>query len=136
MLEIFIATAMNLLGTPYIYGGNSPLVGLDCSGLVMECLRSVGCAPKNDSSAQMLFDHFNEGARQCHRPTRGDLIFFGRSITEVSHIGIALDAKHMVESGGGDRRCKTVQIATKMDARVRIRPIDNRRDYLTAIRIF
>ena len=34
--------AMYCLGTPYVYGGNTPGVGLDCSGLTYWCYRQVG----------------------------------------------------------------------------------------------
>ena len=34
--------AVYCLGTPYVYGGNTPGVGLDCSGLTYWCYRQVG----------------------------------------------------------------------------------------------
>ena len=45
---------------PYIYGGDS-FYGIDCSGLVIEAMKSVGVlSPYYDGTAKHLFDHFSD----------------------------------------------------------------------------
>ena len=39
-----VSIADSLLGTPYRYGGASPKVGLDCSGLVLYPGNNYGCS--------------------------------------------------------------------------------------------
>ena len=139
MKELFISYAFSMLNVPYIYGGNCSLTGLDCSGYVIECLKSVGANPRGDMTSQDLFDYLTMKQRYPYYPTdikRGDILFFGGDVYGVSHVAIALDTKHMIEAGGGDSTTKTIDDAVKRNAKVRIRPIDNRTDFLTAVRIF
>ncbi|MDF1545096.1 MAG: NlpC/P60 family protein [bacterium] len=50
----FLQTALSYLGRPYRWGGDDPS-GIDCSGLVVECLKSVGTLEEHeDFSADRL----------------------------------------------------------------------------------
>ncbi|MGO5413725.1 C40 family peptidase [Slackia isoflavoniconvertens] len=40
--DAIVATAYSQLGIPYVWGGSSPGVGLDCSGLTQYCYRQAG----------------------------------------------------------------------------------------------
>lgn len=54
-----VTTALSYLGTPYIWGGDDPS-GFDCSGFVIECLKSVGLlSEKEDYTADGLYHLFN-----------------------------------------------------------------------------
>lgn len=133
MIEQMIAYLTLMVGTPYIWGGNNPLKGFDCSGLICEGLRSVG-AIKADLGSQELFNHFkSKGARS--QLARGSLLFFGQSQNNITHVAIALDEKVMLEAGGGDRNCLTINDAILKNAFVRFRPISNRSDLVATLKI-
>jgi len=131
MIETMIIYAMSMLGTPYLYGGNSRLKGLDCSGFVNECLRSVGIIENKDYSAQMLYSELStkDGYRSVLK--RGSLLFFGPSRHKITHVGLALNSDLMIESGGGDRNTTKFFDAVNRNAMVRIRPI--RKDLVACI---
>ena len=127
--------AMLYLGVPYIYGGNCILTGVDCGGLVVECLRSVGLHGKSDLNAQMIYDKFKNNNQILGLVKENSILFFGKDLDTISHIGIAINGNQMVEAGGGDKRTKTVEIAAEMNAYVRVRPISWRKDFLTSINL-
>ncbi len=107
-------------GTRYSFGGNVIETGIDCSGLVCESLRSLGFLDKRDLTAQGIYDFF-----ECkHIPGKGhrnNILFFGESIANITHVAIAMDYRLMIEAGGEGR------IETQKGY-VRIRPIENRKD--------
>lgn len=125
--ELMLEVAWRLYGTPYIYGGNSPLVGLDCSGFVCEVLRSVGIIGKEDLNAQMLYDRFKLLPNSI-KP--GSLLFFGKDLKSISHVGLAVSDFAYLEAGGGDSTTYSVEKAQKQNAYVRLRPISLRMDLL------
>jgi cell wall-associated NlpC family hydrolase len=130
--ELLFLYAMQFVGKPYIWGGDDPVKGFDCSGLVQELLHSVGLLPdKTDRNAQGLFDLFH------HQPTTfarfGSLLFFGKSPKEVTHVGFALDERNMLEAGGGGSKTLTAEDAAKQNAYIRMRPISRRGDLVGAL---
>ena len=127
--------AKSFIGVPYIYGGNNPIGGMDCSGLVCECLKAVGILSSHeDFTARGLLEHLvNVGYPIYEKPQAEFILFFGGSINKISHVGIAIDDKLMIESGGGDSLTVTIDAAKKSNAFVRIRPI--RKDLIVVIRL-
>ena len=125
---------MQLVGTPYRWGGDDPLKGFDCSGLVIELLQSCGQLPRNfDTTAQGLYDKFlNKGL--ISSTGFGSLVFFGKSTSKITHVGFMLDSFRMIEAGGGGSSTTTVEEAARRNAFVRIRPITWRNDLVAAIR--
>lgn len=134
-MNILFVTAISFLNTPYVWGGNNPLEGLDCSGLVQQILGTVGEDPPGDQTAQGLFDHFSEQGRASWNECRlGSLVFFGKSASKITHVGFCLDAYRMIEAAGGDSRTRTKKDAEKQGAFVRIRLIKSRSDVVAIVR--
>jgi cell wall-associated NlpC family hydrolase len=79
------ATAAKFLGGKYVWGGEDPKVGFDCSGLVQYSYR-VGAGINTPRTAQDQF----LAARMISagRAVAGDLVFFHDSTGSVYHVGI------------------------------------------------
>lgn len=133
-MNTLILQVQRFLFTPYVFGGNNALTGIDCSGLVCELMKSCGELPAGDYSAQGLYDYFSSGRGEWNRPSLGALVFFGKSVTEITHVAMCLDQYSMVEAGGGGRDCLTKEDAAKRGAMVRIRLIDSRSDKVALIK--
>lgn len=77
--------ALGLVGTPYVYGGNTPQGGFDCSGLVNFVFADAAALSLPRTTAQMAAMPARSVKRNALRT--GDLVFF--SEREVpSHVGI------------------------------------------------
>ena len=121
-----IQYAFSLLHAPYIWGGDSPFKGWDCSGLVQEILAGVGLDPKEDQTAQGLFMAFKSKSKFSPEP--GCLVFFGQDLTKITHIGFTVAPGIMIEAGGGGSKTVSREIAISQNARVRMRAVSNRKD--------
>jgi lipoprotein Spr len=132
-LELLKLYALSLIGTPYFFGGDDPMSGFDCSGLVSEMLRAAGLVPYNfRTNAQGLFNEFKSKATPT-LPALGAIAFFGKSVSEITHVAFCLDSFTMVEAGGGDSSTTTDAVASKQNAFVRLRPVKFRKDFLLTI---
>lgn len=76
-----IAVAERLLGTPYLWGGNSAF-GIDCSGLVQIACHACGLACPGDSDQQM--EQLGDTLAPGTPPLRGDLLFWKGHVGWVS----------------------------------------------------
>lgn len=119
----------SFIGKPYIWGGDTPMQGFDCSGFVLELLKSVGLFPsKIDTTAQGLAAYFKAIPAKSIRPAFGDLVFFGEDFEKITHVGFALNDDLFVEAGGGNSSCVDVASAITHKAYIRIRPLMSRKD--------
>jgi cell wall-associated NlpC family hydrolase len=87
--------ALNQLGIRYRWGGKSPEMGFDCSGLVVySAQRSLGLKlpPRSDDIAK-FGDKINKNDLQV-----GDLVFFNTLGTRYSHVGVYLGQNKFVHS--------------------------------------
>lgn len=82
-----ISEAKKYLGVPYVYGGDTPSSGFDCSGLVHWVYSQEGHYVPRTADEQ--FHYFRMIPRSAARP--GDLVFFHDSSNPSSyvyHVGI------------------------------------------------
>ena len=128
MIDFLVSYALSFVGQPYRWGGDDPIDGFDCSGLVQEILSAVGMDPPGDQTAQGLYEHFKEPVAGTAGWAAGALCFFGVSTKCITHVGFSLGNGCMVEAGGGSHKILTRQDAAAANAYVRVRPIQKRRD--------
>ena len=90
-----IEYATNLIGTPYVWGGNTPAQGLDCSGLLYYIQKKAGSDVRD-----MTASGYSELGKKIEigQKKPGDFLFFGRPVT---HCAIYVGNGYMIESRGG-----------------------------------
>ncbi|MFK3772420.1 C40 family peptidase [Pseudomonas sp. NPDC089406] len=83
-----LSRAVNVLGTPYRWGGSSPKKGFDCSGLVKYAFNDVADVDLPRTSNAMAQGQGVKVAKGDLKP--GDLIFFNIKSRRVNHVAIYL----------------------------------------------
>jgi cell wall-associated NlpC family hydrolase len=89
-----LSFALGQIGVPYLWGGESR-AGYDCSGLTQAAYRTAGVSLPR--TAQEQFDagpHLPAGAQL----EPGDLVFFGSSTSDVTHVGMVVRSGEMVDA--------------------------------------
>ncbi|MCU1728250.1 C40 family peptidase [Pseudomonas sp. 7P_10.2_Bac1] len=102
-----LSRAVNVLGTPYRWGGSSPSKGFDCSGLVKYAFNDVKAVNLPRSSSEMASGHGQKVDRKDLKP--GDLLFFNIKSRTVNHVAIYLGNDRFIHA---PRRGKSVTIDT------------------------
>ena len=102
-----LSRAVNVLGTPYVWGGSSPKKGFDCSGLVKYAFNDVANVDLPRTSNAMAQGHGVKVAKGDLKP--GDLIFFNIKSRRVNHVAIYLGNDRFIHA---PRRGKRVSIDT------------------------
>lgn len=125
---------LHFLGLPYLWGGDDPILGFDCSGFVQEFLIAFGAHPKPgaDLTAQGLYNELCKTGLSSVREM-GSIAFYGKSYSEITHVALLLDSKSIFEFGGGGSKTKTKEDASSQNAYGRIRPLTKRTDLVTCI---
>lgn len=118
----FIKTALSYLGTPYIWGGDDPS-GFDCSGFVIECLKSADKLPKGyDHTADGLMRYFGSPI-PIIKPNEGVLAFYLNNEGRATHVVICLDEYFQIGASGGTSNTNDPKEAWRNNAFIKIRPI-------------
>ncbi|WP_407314529.1 C40 family peptidase [Pseudomonas sp. nanlin1] len=102
-----LSRAVNVLGTPYRWGGSSPSKGFDCSGLVKYAFNDVDELDLPRTSNAMASGHGQKVDRKDLKP--GDLLFFNIKSRRVNHVAIYLGNDRFIHA---PRRGKAVTIDT------------------------
>ncbi|MCX7831488.1 MAG: NlpC/P60 family protein [Actinobacteria bacterium] len=110
-----VETALNYLGIPYLWGGERPETGFDCSGLVRYVYLQHGIELPHYSGYQFKYGKPVEKSELMP----GDLVFFGNPI---HHVGIYIGNGYFIH-------------APKTGDFVKITPLESRKDYAGARRI-
>ena len=84
--QAIVNAAYSQLGVPYVWGGTTPGVGLDCSGLTQYCHRVAGISIGRTSEV------LGGGGKAVSNPQPGDLVCYG------SHIGIYIGGGQMIHA--------------------------------------
>lgn len=113
-------------GIPYRWGGDDPISGFDCSGLVIEVLKSAGIVDENfDSTANQLSKKFNE----TDILQNGVLVFWDWNkdgvidhVEMIAHVGDEGDIYTIGAAGGGSATTSN-QSAALSNAYVKLRPL-------------
>lgn len=107
-----LSFALAQIGVPYLWGGESR-AGYDCSGLVQVAYRTVGISLPRTSEEQFTDER--------HLPPRaplepGDLVFFGPSSTDATHVGMVLRSGEMVDAPHPGTDVRTESFPTTVGA--------------------
>ncbi len=109
-IESMIARATEYLGTEYIVGAaGKPGQGIDCSGLVMQSLYSVGINPLPSSVIRHSQPGYEYESANLYKSSklkkvsyserqRGDLIFYANSNGVIIHVAIYLGNDKVIEA--------------------------------------
>ena len=86
--------AVKFLGNPYVFGGEDLYNGIDCSGFTMRVYQTIGVnLPHFAQSQQRYGVEIPFGQEKA-----GDLVFFGTSLYNITHVGIADGYGNMVHA--------------------------------------
>lgn len=126
--DIFLDYAWRFVKTPYLWGGDDPMEGFDCSGYVIECLKAVDLLPhKGDWTADGLWNLFED--KEVMRPEPGCLVFWkGKPGPrgKMTHVEIVVHPGLSLGASGGGSKIDTLQMAIERDAYIKMRPYQGR----------
>lgn len=89
-----LATAQDLLGQRVVWGGASPAMGFDCSGLVQYVYRQAGINLPRTADLQFLVGRsVSPNALQA-----GDLVYFTTYEPGASHVGIYIGGNKFIHT--------------------------------------
>ena len=127
----------------YVWGGqNLDKKIADCSGLVIDLYKKFGILPNKflDMTAQGLYDTFYIGGK-TNQPKKGDLVFYGKSSCQVSHVMIyvgsvpGLPDKNYVAGMCGGQRNMNKKVAKLFGSGLWIRRKRYRKDFLGCVSV-
>ena len=98
--------AMQMRGSPYRYGGNTPR-GFDCSGLVYYSYQRAGMKVSRSTRSQRR----NSKPISRERMRRGDLLFFDQEGRSYSHVAIYLGGNRFIHAPSTGKRVRTASLS-------------------------
>lgn len=125
-------------GAPYSWGGDDPILtdedgdglaegAFDCSGALVELSHSFGFF-SGDKSADSIFHFFKDRGCEVAAPVEGAFVCYDNAArTKVVHIEYCLGPDRAIGFSGGGSKTTSVEVADKMKAYCKIRPIERSR---------
>ncbi len=116
--------ALHFIGQPYRWGGDDPIHGFDCSGLVVEILTAAGILPHrwDGTASQLLATLKALGAPTIPMVKAGAVVFFRNAEGNVIHVELGLPGLLLLGASGGGSATDELEDAAAQNAFVKIRP--------------
>lgn len=97
---------------PYVWGGASLTTGADCSGFVQQLYKKYGVdIPHNAQAQYNLASGTNITNRQDLQP--GDLVFFGSSAGNITHVGLYAGNDQFIDEPGRDKTARVNTLSAR-----------------------
>ena len=109
--DAIVAAAYSQLGVPYVWGGTTPGVGLDCSGLTQYCYRQAGIAIPRNSEDQAAFGR----KVPVSEATPGDILW------RPGHVGIYIGDDRYIHEPHTGTACTIASGASYFTSAIKIR---------------
>lgn len=123
----FVKYLKQLEGIDYIWGGNNPAKGFDCSGVIIYALQSCGELKRG-------FDTTAQGLHNMCKPVRdlkvGDLVFWGIDESRITHVMAYMGIGCVFGATGGNSSTTTQELAKRIGAKVCYKNIGYRTDLI------
>jgi hypothetical protein len=97
--EDFLSKAYPFLGLPYLWGGRSTK-GFDCSGFTQTIFKLNGISLPRDANMQVKTGIEIVLDDSLTNLKAGDLLFFGKDIDHIFHVGIYIGNDQFIQSDG------------------------------------
>ena len=99
--------AKSYTGIPYVWGGNTPEEGFDCSGFVRWVYKKSINALIARTTLEQSHEYKEWIKYDINSPEKGDLIFFKTLPNrKISHVGIYLDDKIFIHAPNKNQTVK------------------------------
>ena len=89
--EVALQAALGQIGVPYVWAGETPGFGFDCSGLTRWAYLQAGVDLPHNAALQ------HNMASSIGTPEAGDLVFFN-FYGEVDHVGLVVQGDELVDA--------------------------------------
>ena len=97
VVNLAIASAKSILGTPYVWGGTTGK-GIDCSGLMQRSYRAAGINLPRDADQQSQVGRLTAVRHARAGLGAGDLLFFVGRRGSINHVGMYLGENQFIEA--------------------------------------
>jgi len=95
--EKMVELAYRFIGIPYFWGGLSTK-GFDCSGFTQTLYKSIGILLPRDANMQVNSGKEVVLDEALNNLQTGDLLFFGKSIDKITHVGMYISDQKFIHS--------------------------------------